>query len=84
MKFWFPNDPLELQDSGPVTCGGQDLLKENPYAKFYGSKGILSPFQRIPFLKLKFPGACTAADHPSDILKPGKQGTKVKKYPWSW
>jgi hypothetical protein len=79
IKYWFPNKPFEVQTyQGPVDFGGRNLLRDNPNAKFFGAAGILSPFQRIPILKFPLPGLLfTTAGHPSDILKPGDQGTKL-------
>jgi hypothetical protein len=76
ITFWFPNQPLKSQAfPGPLAAGGRDLTWEGGI--FKGSKGILSPFQRLPvFKKIEFKFPFTPHSHPSDELDPGDQGTK--------
>lgn len=76
IRFWFPTRPLVIQTfMGPLDRGGHDLVFSDKF--FYGAKGVLSPFQRLPIFRTRLPGIVfDTAGHPSDILKPGDQGTQ--------
>lgn len=81
ITYWHPSNLLgKTTIHGPIEAGGRDLVAKTPNARFEGAKGILSPFQRLPFLRVKLPNIpFEAHHHPADILKPGEQGTDTWK-----
>ena len=73
LVYWVPNAPNTLNPDAPNTAA--DAIK------FFGSKTILSPFQRVPGLKWKLIFIYTPHDHPSDFLAPGQLGTNPNAKP---
>ncbi len=72
---------------GELPAGGADLIywlpgtdpevpKKWGTVKFYGSREILSPTQRVPFSQLKLWGLYANHEHPWELLNPGDLGTK--------
>ncbi len=77
IDYWHYNKPFEMQNlPGQISAGGRDLSSGTAGHIFDGSKVVLSPFQRIPGIKTKLPDLLFEGHtHPSDILRPGDQGT---------
>jgi hypothetical protein len=74
IKFWHPSRPFTFQTKRKLDAGGHDLV--SPNGLFGGAKRILSPFQNIPFLRLKWKFGFDPHHHAWEILKPGQQETK--------
>ncbi|MHB1038450.1 MAG: RHS repeat-associated core domain-containing protein, partial [Pirellulales bacterium] len=75
-RYFYPIPPY-IFDFGPgrLVSGGRDLAFSDRY--FFGVRGVLNPFNRLPIFKTKLPELpFKAASHPFLILPPGAQETK--------